>query len=88
MRPGRWLFLAEQLADGRSIRTSNVLDNFNREGLGIEVDFSLPAERVVPSVKLIIEWRGQPQTIRVDNGPDYVSSTLRAWAEKCDIRLK
>ena len=40
-------FMADQLADGRSFRTLNVLDDFNREGLAIEVDFSLPAERVV-----------------------------------------
>ncbi len=37
-------FMADQLA-GRLIRALNVLDDFNREGLGIEVDFSLPAER-------------------------------------------
>ncbi len=60
-------FMADQLADGRSIRTLNVLDDFNREGLCIEVDFSLPAERVVRSLNQIIEWRGQPQAIRVDN---------------------
>ncbi|SMP16175.1 hypothetical protein SAMN06265373_10327 [Shimia sagamensis] len=48
-------FMADQLADGRSIRTLNVLDDFNREGLGIEVDFSLPAERVVRSLNQIIE---------------------------------
>ena len=59
--------MADQLADGRSIRTLNVLDDFNREGLCIEVDFSLPAERVVRSLNQIIEWRGKPQTIRVDN---------------------
>ncbi len=39
-------FMADQLADGRSFRTLNLLDDFNREGLAIEVDFSLPAERV------------------------------------------
>jgi putative transposase len=48
----------------------------------------LPAERVVRSPNQIIEWRGQPQTIRVENGPEYVSSTLMAWAEKCNIRLE
>ena len=81
-------FMADQLADGRSIRTLNVLDDFNREGLCIEVDFSLPADRVVRSLNQIIEWRGQPQTIRVDNGPEYVSGTLMAWAEKRNIRLQ
>jgi len=43
-------FMADQLADGRSIRTLNVLDDYNREGLCIEVDFSLPAERVMRSL--------------------------------------
>jgi len=81
-------FMADQLADGRSIRTLNVLDDFNREGLGIEVDFSLPAERVVRSLNRIIEWRGKPQIIRVDNGPEYVSGKLMAWAEKAGIHIQ
>lgn len=49
-------FMADQLTDGRSIRTLNVLDDFNREGLGIEVDFSLPAERVVRSLRTPVEY--------------------------------
>ena len=65
-----------------------MLDDFNREGLAIEVDFSWPAERVVRSLTQIIEWRGKPRTIRVDNGPEYVSGTLMAWAEKRNIRLE
>jgi len=81
-------FMADQLADGRSIRTLNVLDDFNREGLCIEVDFSLPAERVVRSLNQIIEWRGKPSTIRVDNGPEYVSGKLMAWAEKQGVHLQ
>jgi putative transposase len=80
--------MADQLADGRSIRTLNVLDDFNREGLCIEVDFSLPAERVVRSLNQIIEWRGKPQTIRVDNGPEYINGTLMAWTEKHGVRLE
>jgi hypothetical protein len=62
--------------DGRAFRLLNVLDDFNREGLGIEVDFSLPAERVIRSLDRIIEWRGKPGTIRVDNGPEYISEKL------------
>lgn len=81
-------FMQDQLADGRSFRTLNVLDDFNREGLGIEIDFSLPAERVVRSLELIIEWRGKPVTIRVDNGPEYISGKLMAWAEKHSIQLE
>ena len=60
-------FMADRLADGRQFRLLNVLDDFNREGLGIEVDFSLPAERVVRSLNQIMEWRAKPLAIRVDN---------------------
>lgn len=80
-------FMADQLGDGRSIRTLNVLDDFNREGLGIEVDFSLPAERVVRSLNQIIEWRGKPQIIRVDNGPEYISGKLMAWAAQMGVHI-
>ncbi len=79
--------MADQLGCGRAIRTLNVLDDFNREGLGIEVDFSLPAERVVRTLNRIIEWRGKPLSIRVDNGPEYISAKLMTWAEQRDVRL-
>ena len=81
-------FMQDQLADGRTFRTLNVLDDFNSEGLGIEVDFSLPALRVVRSLNQIIEWRGAPQVIRVDNGPEYVSGLLKTWAEARDIHIE
>jgi transposase InsO family protein len=57
----------------------NVLDDFNREGLGIEVDFTPPAEWVVGSLEHIIEWRGKPKTSQVDTGPEYVSGNFLAW---------
>ncbi len=81
-------FMHDGLADGRSFRLFNVIDDFNREGLGIEVDFSLPAERVIRSLERIIEWRGQPQSIRCDNGPEYISQALKTWAEKQGITLQ
>lgn len=60
-------FMHDQLQNGRCIRLLNVIDDFNREGLGIEIDFSLPAERVERALEQIIEWRGQPKEIRCDN---------------------
>ena len=81
-------FMADRLSDGRAFRLLNVLDDFNREGLGIEVDFYLPAERVIRSLNRIIEWRGKPGTIRVDNGPEYISGTLLEWAEKQGIIIQ
>jgi putative transposase len=52
------------------------------------VDFSLPAERMIRALDQIIEWRGNPLAIRCDNGPEYVSTALIAWAERNGIRLK
>lgn len=80
-------FMSDNLQDGRSIRTFNVIDDFNREGLGIEVDLSLPSARVIRSLEQIIEWRGKPLAIRCDNGPEYISQTLRDWTEKHQITL-
>ena len=69
-------FMADRLADGRQFRMLNELDECNRGGLGIKVDFSRPAERVARSLSQIIEWHGKPPAIRVDNGPEYIRSTL------------
>ncbi len=80
-------FMHDQLADGRSIRLFNVIDDYNREGLVIDVDFSLPAERVVRSLDQLIEWRGKPCVIRCDNGPEYISETTKNWAKKHGIDI-
>ena len=80
-------FMHDQLGDQRSYRLFNVIDDFNREALGIDVDLSLPAARVIRALNQIIEWRGKPKNIRCDNGPEYISSVLIAWAEKLDIQI-
>lgn len=80
-------FMSHKLTDGRKFRTFNVLDDYNREGLGIEVDISLPSQRVIRSLDNIIEWRGKPKRIRCDNGPEYISHVLKDWAEKHDIEI-
>jgi putative transposase len=81
-------FMHDQLADGRSIRLFNVIDDYNREGLCIDVDFSLPSPRVIRALNQVIEWRGKPLTIRCDNGPEYVSEALRDWAARQGITLQ
>jgi len=80
-------FMHDQLSNGRCYRLLNVIDDYNREALGIEVDFSLPAARVVRALEQIIQWRGKPAAIRCDNGPEYVSKVLTDWAAKQQIKL-
>lgn len=80
-------FMHDQLNDGRTFRLFNVIDDFNREGLAIDVDLSLPAARVIRSLDQIIEWRGKPLRIRCDNGPETISGALQRWAEEQSIAL-
>lgn len=51
----------------------------------MEIDFSLPSERVVRALKQIIEWRGRPNVIRCDNGPENISAAIQTWAEQPSI---
>lgn len=80
-------FMADSLGDGRKFRTFNVMDDYNREGLGIEVDFSLPSLRVIRSLERIIEWRGKPLALRCANGSEYISQPLIDWANQQQITL-
>ena len=80
-------FMHDALANGKSFRTFNVLDDYDREGLGIEVDFGLPAPRIIRALDPIIEWRGKPKVIRADNGSEMRSADIQTWAENCGIQL-
>jgi putative transposase len=81
-------FMHDQLSDGRSFRLFNVIDDYNREALGMEIDFSLPSERVIRALKQIIEWRGRPNIIRCDNGPENISAAIQTWASEAGIAFQ
>jgi putative transposase len=80
-------FMSDSLSDGRVFRTLNVIDDFNREALWIEVDTSLPAERVINVLEQLLEWRAAPRQIRMDNGPELISKRLEGWARAHGIEL-
>ena len=80
-------FMHDSLANGRTIRILNVIDEFNREGLWIEVDTSIPAARVVRVLDMLALWRGYPKQLRLDNGPELISQTLADWAAKHEVTL-
>ncbi len=72
---------------GRRFRTFNVVDNFNREALAIEIDLSLPAPRVIRVLERVSLQRGYPEKLRVDNGPEFISLALADWAEENNVPL-
>jgi putative transposase len=81
-------FMSDALTDGRRFRTFNLMDDFNREVLAIEADTSLPAKRVVRVIERVIWERGKPESIRVDNGPEFISHTLEVFCKDQGIHLQ
>ncbi|MGH7281064.1 MAG: IS3 family transposase [Polyangiaceae bacterium] len=85
----RWSmdFMHDRLTTERTFRTLNIVDDFSRESLAIEVDFSLPGQRVVRVLDRLAETRGLPATITIDNGPEFTSRALDAWAHAHGVKL-
>nr|WP_153591396.1 IS3 family transposase [Klebsiella pneumoniae] len=81
-------FMHDALVCGRRFRTFNVVDDFNREALAIEIDLNIPAQRVVRVLDRIVANRGYPLKMRMDNGPELVSLTLAQWAEEHGVMLE
>lgn len=80
-------FMHDTLSDGTTIRSLNIIDDFNREVLAVTLDRSLPATRVVRELQTLIEWRGKPERIRVDNGPEFIAEKMKDWCAKNQIEL-
>jgi putative transposase len=80
-------FMSDSLTDGRKFRLLNILDDFNRESLAMEVDTSLPSLRVIRVLEKLIGERGCPSNIRCDNGPEFISHKLEEWCSHESRRI-
>jgi len=85
----RWSvdFVHDTLANGRQIRVMTLIDDFTREALAVEVDFSLPTLRVLRIFDLIAWERGLPQTVRFDHGPEFTSLAMLKWGAEHHVNL-
>ena len=80
-------FTSDALTDGRRFRTFTLVDDFHRAALALEVDFSLPAARVIRTLTRLIERHGKPTRLRCDNGPEFIATTLQDWCAEQHITL-
>lgn len=80
-------YMTESLWDGRRVRLLNIMDDFSREMLILEIDTSLPALRLIRVLERLKETRGVPQMIRVDNGPEFISTKLELWCQDNKVTL-
>ena len=85
----RWSmdFVQDSLADGRSFRVLNVIDDYSRVCVAMEVDFSLPGERVARALDRAAARTGWPAGIVVDNGPEFTGKALDQWAFERGVTL-
>lgn len=81
-------FLCDSLVDGRRFRILNIIDDYNRESLAIEIDTSLPSQRVIRVLERLVGARATPKQVRVDNGPEFISDCLQSWCAEKSIELK
>ena len=65
----------------------NINDDFNRESMKIEIDTSLPSARVIRALDDLVELRGAPRRLRLDNGPEFISAALKDWAARHAVEL-
>jgi putative transposase len=86
----RWSmdFMADALADGRRFRVLTLVDNFSRVSPALEVDFSLSGEKVVAVLDRLAAAGSKPNILHVDNGPEFISKVLDAWAYKNGVHLE
>ena len=80
-------FMQDALFNGRRVRILLIIDTFTRECLRTEVDTSIRGKRVVTALSQIASMRGLPENIIVDNGPEFISNVLDAWAYERGIKL-
>ncbi|MDH4084339.1 MAG: IS3 family transposase [Nitrospira sp.] len=85
----RWSmdFVADTLLDGRRFRTLTAVDNWSRPSPLIKVDFTLTGTKVVAALERVVKQHGYPCMITVDNGSEFASKTLDAWAYAHGVKL-
>ena len=81
-------FMSDSLATGRGFRTLNIVDDYTRECLAIEVDMSLPGERVTRVLDRLVEGGRKPEVIVLDNGPEFAGRLLDTWAVRNKVQLR
>ena len=86
----RWSmdFISDALSAGRKFRSLNSVDDFNRECLAAEVDTSIRGARVVGVLERLREFRGLPQILVMDNGPEFAGQALDVWAYEQGVKLR
>jgi putative transposase len=86
----RWSidFISDTIAGGRGMRVLTAVDDCTHEGLAVEPAFSYPSRSVIRTLEAIAFERGSlPKICKFDNGPEFTSHAMLAWAAKHNVEL-
>ena len=78
----------DRLYNGRRFRTLNIIDDYNREVLHLEAQMNMSGSYVAQVVNNLLNERGKPDRIRVDNGPEFISNALQEWSKQTKVQLQ
>jgi putative transposase len=80
-------FMSDKLNHGTRFRTLNIIDDYNREVLAIDINLGIPADRLIRVLDNVASERGYPKMIRTDNGPEFTSNVFENWAYEHGIKI-
>ena len=80
-------FMSDSLYDGQRFKLLTLVDNYTRESLAIEVAWRLGGHGVVAALMEVVQGKGRPKSIRIDNGPEFTSKVLDQWAYLNGVEL-
>ena len=86
----RWSldFVSDQLDDGRRFRILNIVDDYSRVCVGHIVDLSISGTRLVRYLEQLVETRGLPKALVLNNGPELTSKAMFFWSQKTGVKLR
>ena len=81
-------FMSDALFNSRRFRTLNIIDDYNREAIWMEIGLSIGAIHMTDLLEWVIKERGKPKAIRTDSGPEFTSTVFTNWCHKHRIEIR
>lgn len=79
-------FMVDRTTDGRTFRILNIIDEYTRECLAIRVDRRITSQNVIDKLYQLFVFRGLPEHVRSDNGPEFTARAIRTWLDQLGVK--